>query len=81
LVSTALRVDPLLTLACGRAIPPQHWWASHQCHQARGSIEAFTGKRGLRDLINGGLVDAQWPGKYPPEFGDRLQHLLDTPEG
>jgi hypothetical protein len=35
----------------------------------------------LRDLIDVGLVDATWPARYQPELADRLQHLLDTPEG
>lgn len=35
----------------------------------------------LRDLIGVGLVDRSWPQKYQPELAERLQHLLDTPEG
>jgi hypothetical protein len=35
----------------------------------------------LRDLIEVGLVDRSWGGRLPPELGDRLQILLDTPEG
>jgi len=35
----------------------------------------------LRDLIDVGLVDAAWPAKFPPELGERLQALLDTPGG
>jgi hypothetical protein len=35
----------------------------------------------LRDLIEVGLVDRSWGGRLPRELGDRLQILLDTPEG
>ena len=35
----------------------------------------------LRDLIDVGLIDAAWVGRFPPELSERLQLLLDTPEG
>lgn len=35
----------------------------------------------LLDMIGVGLLDATWPGKYPPELAARLQELLDTPDG
>ena len=35
----------------------------------------------LRDLIEVGLVDAEWLGKVPRELADRLKQLLDTPGG
>jgi hypothetical protein len=35
----------------------------------------------LRDLIDIGLVDAQWLAKIPPVLADRLRQLLDNPEG
>jgi hypothetical protein len=35
----------------------------------------------LRDLIEVGLVDRNWPDRLPKELGPRLQELLDTPEG
>ena len=35
----------------------------------------------LRDLIDVGLVDATWPARFPPALAERLQALLDTPEG
>ena len=35
----------------------------------------------LRDLIDVGLVDPSWPSKLLPELGDRLQSLIDTPDG
>jgi hypothetical protein len=36
---------------------------------------------GLRDLIGEGLVDAGWVGSLPVQLADRLQQLLDSPEG
>lgn len=35
----------------------------------------------LRDLIEVGLVDETWLGKYPAELAARLQALLDDPDG
>jgi hypothetical protein len=35
----------------------------------------------LRDLLEIGLIDASWCGRYPPELAARLQHLVDTPGG
>jgi hypothetical protein len=35
----------------------------------------------LRDLIGVGLVDLTWPEKYQPALSERLQYLLDTPDG
>jgi len=35
----------------------------------------------LRDLMDIGLVDAQWLPKLPPVLADRLRQLLENPEG
>ncbi len=35
----------------------------------------------LRDLASVGLVDATWPGQFPQVLGERLQRILDDPEG
>ncbi len=35
----------------------------------------------LRDMADVGLVDASWLAKLPPELADRLQRILDTPDG
>ncbi len=35
----------------------------------------------LRDMIGVGQIDATWPARYPPLLGDRLQQLLDNPDG
>jgi Uncharacterised nucleotidyltransferase len=35
----------------------------------------------LRDMIQVGLIDATWPGRLPPPLGNRLQELLDNPNG
>jgi hypothetical protein len=35
----------------------------------------------LRDFIEVGLVDATWPAKLPAPLGERLQSILDRPEG
>jgi hypothetical protein len=33
------------------------------------------------DLIGVGLIDATWPARLPPPLGERLQQLLDDPNG
>jgi predicted nucleotidyltransferase len=35
----------------------------------------------LRDMIHVGLLDATWPARLPPPLADRLQSLLDNPNG
>jgi hypothetical protein len=35
----------------------------------------------LLDMIGVGLIDATWPTRLPPPLGDRLQQLLDNPNG
>lgn len=35
----------------------------------------------LLDLIGVGLIDSTWPARLPPPLGDRLQQLLDDPNG
>ena len=35
----------------------------------------------LRDIIGVGLIDATWPARFPPPLGERLQQLLDDPDG
>jgi hypothetical protein len=35
----------------------------------------------LRDLASVGLVDATWPGQFSQVLGERLQRILDDPEG
>jgi hypothetical protein len=35
----------------------------------------------LLDLIHVGLIDATWPTHLPPPLADRLQQLLDNPNG
>jgi hypothetical protein len=35
----------------------------------------------LLDMIGVGLIDATWPARLPAPLGDRLQQLLDDPNG
>jgi hypothetical protein len=35
----------------------------------------------LRDMLDVGLIDNSWLGRFPPELAARLQQLIDTPEG
>ena len=35
----------------------------------------------LRDMIQIGLIDSTWPERFEKNLGDRLQELLDDPEG
>jgi len=38
-------------------------------------------KTHLRDMIDLGLIDATWPDRFISELADRLQALLDDPDG
>jgi len=35
----------------------------------------------LGDMLDIGLIDETWKARYPPELAERLQLLIDTPEG
>lgn len=35
----------------------------------------------LRDMLDVGLIDASWTQRYPPELAERLQALLNDPNG
>ena len=35
----------------------------------------------LRDLAEVGQIDATWPARFPPALAERLQAVLDTPNG
>lgn len=35
----------------------------------------------LLDMIDVGLIGPDWPAKFPAELGDRLQQLIDDPDG
>jgi hypothetical protein len=35
----------------------------------------------LLDMISAGLIDETWPSRYPAVLGERLQALLDDPNG
>jgi hypothetical protein len=35
----------------------------------------------LRDMIQIGLIDTSWPSRFPTQLGERLQLLLDDPDG
>ena len=34
----------------------------------------------LRDMLDVGLVDDKWVGRFPPDLAQRLQYLIDNPE-
>jgi hypothetical protein len=38
-------------------------------------------KTHLRDMLDVGLIDSSWPQRFSLELSQRLQSLLDTPEG
>ena len=35
----------------------------------------------LQDLAQVGLIDSTWPAKFRPELAERLQQILDNPDG
>jgi hypothetical protein len=46
-------------------------------------LTSFRDKDGthLRNRIGVGLVDQTWPPRLPPELAQRLQQLVDNPDG
>ncbi|HEX3355409.1 MAG TPA: hypothetical protein VHS31_00410 [Tepidisphaeraceae bacterium] len=38
-------------------------------------------KTHLRDMLEIGLLDQSWVGRFQPELGAKLQQLIDSPEG
>ena len=35
----------------------------------------------VRDMLDVGLIDESWLSRLPPELAERLQSLIDTPDG
>jgi hypothetical protein len=35
----------------------------------------------ILDMISVGLIDNTWPGRFPEPLRDRLQELIDNPDG
>jgi hypothetical protein len=35
----------------------------------------------LLDMLSVGLIDASWLSQLPPQHAERLQRLIDDPEG
>ena len=35
----------------------------------------------VRDMISVGLIDQSWPARFPQQLGQRLQELLEDPDG
>ena len=35
----------------------------------------------LRDLLDVGLIGPEWVSRFPDQLGERLQRLIDTPDG
>jgi hypothetical protein len=35
----------------------------------------------IRDMLDVGLIDESWKARFSTELAERLQHLIDTPEG
>ena len=41
----------------------------------------YKDKTHLRDMIEFGLIDSDWPARFPNMLGERLKQLLDDPDG
>ncbi len=65
------------------AVKPQEFRMIALAALVRMKLTAYRDKdkTHLRDLLDVGLIDATWPARYPPELAERLQLLVDTPEG
>jgi len=38
-------------------------------------------KTHLRDILESGLIDASWVPRFPKSLAERLQQLIDSPQG
>ena len=49
----------------------------------RGKLNVYRTKdqMHLRDMLDVGLIDQSWKARYPSELAERLQLLIDTPDG
>ena len=45
------------------------------------SVSTYKDQVHLQDMIGVGLIDRNWPSRFPPELGERLQTLLNDPNG
>ena len=63
--------------------PEEHWQVAPL--ESLVSMKLITYRRKdqvhLQDLIDVGLIDASWPARFPPPLDERLQALLDDPDG
>ncbi|MFM7833450.1 MAG: hypothetical protein ACKPJD_16785, partial [Planctomycetaceae bacterium] len=52
-------------------------------HLVRMKLTSFRRKDQVHilDMISVGLIDGSWPARYPAQLQDRLQQLLDDPDG
>jgi len=52
-------------------------------HLVRMKLTSFRRKDQVHilDMISVGLIDGSWPARYPAQLRDRLQQLLDDPDG
>jgi hypothetical protein len=63
------------------AVKPDQFWVVTLESLVRMKLTSFRLKDRvhLQDILEVGLIDGSWVGRYPPELGARLQQLIDTP--
>ena len=76
---------PLPAASVGESVPSQNGDFRHVDLGALVRMKLTSYRRKdqvhILDLIGVGLIDDTWPNRLPPPLGERLQHLLDTPDG
>ena len=75
--------EPLANPDVSDSEPAEHFRILSLDALVRVKLTAFRDKDKvhLRDLIEVGLIDASWLTRLPPALVERLQMLLDTPNG
>lgn len=75
--------EPVANPQVGEAERGAEYWILSLEALVRIKLTAFRRKDQvhLSDMIEVGLLDGSWPGRFPKELGERLQMLLDTPNG
>lgn len=86
LASEKVRAEyPLPAASVGESVPSQNGDFRHVDLGALVRMKLTSYRRKdqvhILDLIGVGLIDDTWPNRLPPPLGERLQHLLDTPDG
>ena len=75
--------DLMANPGCRNAVQISGFWVLPLADLVQTKLNAYriVDRVHLRDMLDIGLIDQTWTQRYPPELADRLQALIDTPNG